>query len=340
MKIPAKKKARLSPSVVVICCMNQINVCCADCGEEGGPSLKTCKSCMLVKYCNADCQRNHWPIHKKECKQRAAEFQLRDEALFKDPPAKEDCPICFLPMPVRLICCMSLPPATITSVPICDFAIANKELTNKTMKQYYSCCGKGICGGCVHSFVQSGNKKKCPFCKADHVGKTDEERITELMKRVEVNDAGAIFMLAGHYELGRGLSQDRARAIALLTQAAELGSSPAHYNLGNDYRQRGDMKKAKFHWEATAMAGHEGARHNLGCIEFESGNKEQSIKHWTIAASAGEYMSMQNLLGQFKQGFVSRDTIDSILTAYNNSCAEMRSEARDAYINTMRTRPI
>ena len=88
------------------------------------------------------------------------------------------------------------------------------------------------------------------------------------------------------------------------------------------------------------MAGHEGARHNLGCMEFESGNKEQSIKHWTIAASAGEYMSMQNLLGQFKQGFVSRDTIDSILTAYNNSCAEMRSEARDAYINTMRTRPI
>ena len=31
-----------------------------------------------------------------------------DEALFKDPPAKEDCPICFLPMPVNLISCASL----------------------------------------------------------------------------------------------------------------------------------------------------------------------------------------------------------------------------------------
>jgi hypothetical protein len=71
--------------------MNQINACCAECGIARGASLKTCKSCMLVKYCNANCQLRHWSKHKKICKQRAAE--LRDEALFKDPPAKEDCPI-------------------------------------------------------------------------------------------------------------------------------------------------------------------------------------------------------------------------------------------------------
>jgi hypothetical protein len=96
--------------------MNEIG--CADCGglAEGGICLKACKSCMLVKYCNANCQRNHWPKHKKECKLRAAE--IRDEALFKDPPPKKDCQICFLPMPVRLVSCISLPPATIVSVPI------------------------------------------------------------------------------------------------------------------------------------------------------------------------------------------------------------------------------
>jgi tRNA U34 5-methylaminomethyl-2-thiouridine-forming methyltransferase MnmC len=65
--------------------------CCAECGEEGGINLKACKACMFVKYCNAMCQRKHWSTHKKICKQRAAE--LRDEALFKDPPPKEDCPI-------------------------------------------------------------------------------------------------------------------------------------------------------------------------------------------------------------------------------------------------------
>ena len=101
---------------------------------EGGISLKVCKSCMSVKYCNAECQKKHWPTHKKECKLRAAE--LREEALFKDPPAKEECPICFLPMPLTLICCMSLPPATIFSVPIYNFAIANVELADKGMETY------------------------------------------------------------------------------------------------------------------------------------------------------------------------------------------------------------
>ena len=66
------------------------------------------------------CQRNHWSTHKIECKRCAVE--LRDEALFKDPPAKEDCPICFLPMPLKIISCVTLPDATITSVSIRNFA--------------------------------------------------------------------------------------------------------------------------------------------------------------------------------------------------------------------------
>ena len=122
--------------------MNEINVCCAECGADGGASLKMCKACMLVKYCNAECQHKHWPMHKAECKLRVAE--LRDEALFKDPPAKEDCPICFIPMPKKLICCVTLPPATTSSVPIYGFAEANEELAQVGTGKYYSCCGKSI----------------------------------------------------------------------------------------------------------------------------------------------------------------------------------------------------
>ena len=40
-----------------------------NCGEDGGVSLKVCKPCMHVRYCDAKCQRNHWPKHKKECKE-------------------------------------------------------------------------------------------------------------------------------------------------------------------------------------------------------------------------------------------------------------------------------
>ena len=84
--------------VVIHCQWLMVDVCCADCGEAGGASLKVCKACMSVKYCNDACQMNHWLKHKKLCKLRAAE--LRDKALFKGPPAKDDCPICFLPMPI------------------------------------------------------------------------------------------------------------------------------------------------------------------------------------------------------------------------------------------------
>jgi TPR repeat protein len=117
-----------------------------------------------------------------------------------------------------------------------------------------------------------------------------------------------------------------------LTQAAELGNRKAHYELGVYFRDGGDMKKAKFHFEAAAMAGHEVARYNLGGVECNSGNMERAVKHWTIAASAGDYKAMHDLITSFKRGHIIRDAINLTLKAYNNACAEMRSDARDAYI--------
>ena len=274
-------------------CMMTTTNCCADCGVEGGASLKTCKSCMLVKYCNAKCQKKHWPTHKAACKLRAAE--LRDEALFKDPPAKEDCPICFIPMPTKLINCISLPDAAISAVPIYDFAKANEEVAKKATEQYYPCCGKSICKGCTHSFRMSGNMK-CPFCNSNQGGKTDGEIAEELMKRVEAQDGFSICMLADSYYYGlNGFQQDRTKAIKLYTRAAKLGCTKAHNQLGGFYDEGGDMKKAKFYYEAAAMAGHETARNTLGYIEFKSGNIIRGIKHWTIGASAGCYMAMHHL---------------------------------------------
>ena len=298
--------------------------------DGGGVSLKTCKPCMLVKYCDASCQHKHWPKHKKQCKLRAAE--LHDEALFKDPPPKEDCPICFLPMPRRLINCITLPPATRSSVPINDFAIAHEELADEVMQEYYSCCGKRICRGCIYSVCKSGNNEKCPFCNSDR-NNTEEERVQQMMRRVKANDAASIYMLADSYYQGlHGLQRDEERAIKLFTKSAELGFSKAHYNLGMLYHDGGALKKAKFHFEAAAMAGHDGARLSLGCIEFHSGNMEQAFKHWTIAASAGSYNAMHEMRAFFEKGHVSRESIDSTLIAYNSSCTQMRSESRDAYI--------
>jgi TPR repeat protein len=237
-------------------------------------------------------------------------------------------------MPTNFLSCASLPDATRTSVPIYELAMANEELARHPMQNYYLCCGKSICTGCVYSFCDSGNEGKCPFCNAERISKTDEERNEELMKRVDVkNDAGAMCVLAKCYFNGRGgLHQDMTKANELFARAANLGSSTAHNSLGTHYSEVGDLKKAKFHLEAAAMAGHELARFNLGAMDYNFGNKEQALKHWTIAASAGCYRAMHHLRTCFEQGFVSRESIDSTLTAYNNSCTEMRSDARDAYI--------
>jgi TPR repeat protein len=92
------------------------------------------------------------------------------------------------------------------------------------------------------------------------------------------------------------LHQDEKKATELWTQAAELGFITAHKALGKIYHKRGDVKKAKFRYEAAAMAGDKDTRFNIGYhIEFTSGNAGQGLKHWTIATSSGSYSAMHFL---------------------------------------------
>ena len=72
----------------------------------------------------------------------------------------------------------------------------------------------------------------------------------------------------------------------------------------------------------------------LKCMDSQS-VMQRAMKHWIIAASAGEFDAMHTLIKAFERGITSRESINSTLIAYNNSCAEMRSKARDAYIRVI-----
>ena len=158
---------------------------CVNCGKGEGCDLEKCSACMAVKYCSAACQEAHRPQHKKECKMRAAE--LYDEALFKQPPLNEDCPICFLTLP---------------------------SLT--TGKKYQSCCGKIICGGCIHAVAKMDPDAKCPFCRVPPAHTSDEESIERVKKRMEMDDAEAIHNLGCCYaEGGYGMPQDWDKTLEL-----------------------------------------------------------------------------------------------------------------------------
>ena len=271
---------------------------CADCGQEGG-GLKACNACKLVKYCNASCQRAHWSKHKQECKKRAAE--IHDEALFKQPPPREECDICMLPLPLEI-----------------------------AEQIYQTCCGKILCNGCIHAANTADNRRLCPFCRTPQAT-SDEEMIKRMKERAEGGDAEAINMLGCYYRVGRyGFPQDHDKAIG----AGELGCVMSYGNVADAYYNgRGverDMKKAIHYYELAAMGGDIAARYNLGAFEANAGNFEKAIKHFMISAGAGYDDSLKEIQKCFRNGYATKDDFEKALRAHKKASDEMKSDQREA----------
>ncbi|KAL7536563.1 hypothetical protein ACHAXR_008266, partial [Thalassiosira sp. AJA248-18] len=259
-------------------------------------------ACKLVKYCNVTCQKAHRPNHKKECKIRASE--IFDEALFKTPPPKDECPICFLPLPF---------------------------IEEETI--YKSCCGKMICLGCAYGdFHARFTKDNCPFCRAP-LESSDEEEIERLNKRIEVGDAEAMYKLGCNYRAGDGVPQDFNKALELWHRSAKLGRNESHYDIGTVYFYgegvEKDVKKAKYHWELAAMGGNVAARHNLGTVEWNTGNMNRAIKHSLISAACGCDNSLKRIQRGFSDGHVTKDDFEKALRAHKECKDEMQSDQRD-----------
>jgi TPR repeat protein len=280
---------------------------CAACGDSdyGGGSLKACTGCNLVKYCNRTCQVAHRPAHKKACKTRLAE--LFDKKLFQQPPPNEDCPICYLRLPI-----------------------------DGVQNVYQSCCGKMLCGGCVYANTVAAadtERFKCVFCRTE-LPSSDEEDSERMKKRMEANDVQAMANLGSYYQLGMmGLRQDNAKALELYQKSATLGHNFAHYNLSVCYQEGGivetDTRKAIHHRQLAAMAGNTDARYNLGCDEYIAGNMDRAYKHWMISANDGHDLSMKSVHEGNKSGHVKKDDYAKTTRAYGNSIDEMKSDDRD-----------
>ncbi|KAL7539867.1 hypothetical protein ACHAXR_012320 [Thalassiosira sp. AJA248-18] len=274
---------------------------CAACGK-GGDGLKACTACKLVKYCNVTCQKAHRPKHKKECKKRASE--IFDEALFKTPPPRDDCPICFLPLSLN--------------------------------DQYQVCCGKTVCVGCIYGdmMARSSLDFDCPFCRTPAT--TSENGLLEgTKKRVEAGDVNAMLKLGCQYYKGHsGLPQDYNKALELWHRAAKLGCAKSHYSIANAYAQgvgvEKDMKKAKHHWELGAIGGDDTPRYNLGVIEVNAGNTNRAMKHFMIAAEFGCDDSLKEIQRGFSDGHVTKDDFEKALRAHKEFKDEVQSDQRDA----------
>ena len=259
-------------------------------------------------YCNAACKKKHRSKHKKQCERRVAE--LHDEKLFKQPPIlEEDCPICFLRMPLL-----------------------------GTGKMYMACCGKVICCGCMYAPVydNQGNevvKKLCPFCRSPPPN-SDEEFINIHEKRMELNDAEAIYSLASFYSNGKyGLRPNQAKALELFHRAGELGNAAAYYSIGNAYHIGNgveiDEKMAMHYWELAAMRGHVKARNNLGVSEGRAGNSDRALKHLMIAAKGGDSVALKSIKRLYPEGLATKDEYNGAIRSYQAYFDEIKSDQRD-----------
>ena len=178
---------------------------CAACGKESNSGdMNTCNKCKSVKYCNAACKKKHRKKHKKTCEKRVAE--LHDEELFKEVEPNE-CPLCFLPMPLDSSQCTFQP-----------------------------CCGKSICNGCMYAMKLSEGKDLCAFCRMPPTC-SDEEKLNRLKKLMDNGNADAYLIVAFSYAIGiNSLPQDWNNANKLCLKAGELGCAEAYCNIGKSYK--------------------------------------------------------------------------------------------------------
>jgi len=155
-----------------------------------------------------------------------------------------------------------------------------------------------------------------------------------IQKRVDKNDAAAICALGFTYYHGRlGLAEDVARAIELWTEAAELGSLAAHYQLGCIFHYgqgvEEDKPRGTHHWKQAAMKGHAQSRHHLGCVELSEGNHQLAMQHLMISAKMGYELSLNSIKAMFKGGLATKVQYSGALLGYRDAVEEMKSPQRE-----------
>ncbi|EJK57326.1 hypothetical protein THAOC_22641, partial [Thalassiosira oceanica] len=158
---------------------------------------------------------------------------------------RDRCPLCFL----------------FFGLPVNEHAMMNQ------------CCMTLVCNGCILAARQRG-MWDCPDAASE---------LVMVQKRVGKRDAAAIHHLGNMYYNGElGLAKDVRRAIELWTEAAELGSIDAQYQLGVLYYDgigvEEDKPRGIHHSQQAAVKGHVFCRHNLGVAEFDNGNHELAVQ--------------------------------------------------------------
>ena len=235
----------------------------------------------------------------------------------------------------------------------CDICIVALPV-NQGLSSYMPCCGKTLCGGCIHehnrqiSIINSKKAEKelppithsCPFCRTP-APKTLVEGGKRFENRVRLGDVTAMMKLGGFYRSGPDgqlcLERDESKALELYREAAKRGCPDAFGILGAFYMGgfpgiEQDPFIAKGYLEKAVRMGALGARHNLGTLEYTVGFKEVAVRHWKISAADGMKTSVQKLCECFREGLISKAELEESMRARFKVLNESRTDERDRFL--------
>ena len=200
------------------------------------------------------------------------EDELKDVEMFGSFAEEEECPICFVPMPM-----------------------SKQEIA------YFPCCGKNICSGCSFAQAKLSESKKdipCAFCRTvTGTSLSDDKKM--LQTRADANEADAMVALAGAYRGALALfTQDHLTAMRLYVGAAEQGNlyalAEVAFNCHSGLGVPQNTKQAVQLATAVAKKGCVHGHNLLGKYILQT-EYEQAVKHLVFAARGGHADSMKGI---------------------------------------------
>eukprot|EP00984_Skeletonema_dohrnii_P002487 scaffold862_cov76-Skeletonema_dohrnii-CCMP3373.AAC.5 len=219
------------------------NMCCASCGinasdDDKGINLKKCAACNLVRYCGVECQREHMPKHKCECKKRVAE--LHDEILFRQPESSDLVKWCFYANRMR-----EMEQSLEQVCPFCRHPVA------KTKEAWKEENKKGRM-----KRVEANDPVATRELGGKYYDAEDYGRATKYWRKAtELGDVVAHYQMSVMYREGNCVQKDTKKSIYHAEQAAIGGHLMARYNLGCIEMINGRIQRAVRHHIIAASLG-------------------------------------------------------------------------------------
>jgi len=265
--------------------------------------LRNCK-CKGAQYCNAECQKSQWKIHKKEhrrlCKEMKltnTEGEMKDEVVVVEEEEGETKETTQVTADL---------PQQQEEEDVCPVCIESLQ-KDSTKFVRFACCGKGIHFWCYKGIKVSSlsfeQKNSCPLCRTKYVVNGSEDDINRLRQWVEKGKAWAQMMLGQRYCNGVGVEQSYQQAKELYELSANQGFANAQYNIGVLYDEGQGVdqsyERAAEYYEAAATQGYGMAQSNLGFLYVTGQGVEQSNEKarewWMKAAEQGADGAIENL---------------------------------------------